>query len=415
MKESEKPKPKKERGIFERPKGSGVWWVRFHDQHGREHRQKVGPKGLAKEVYRKRKNEVAERRFFPDRFRQRDVMVATMIDEYLNRVKNKLKGYVNYEHQGDLWKEAFGGRTLREIVPGDVERYAARRLADGLAPATINRELAFLRRVFNVAIEDGKAEVNPVKSRLFFKENNTRVRFLSEEEEKRLREVIGELEWAKVAVALHTGLRQGEQFALRWENVDFTTGIITVPQSKSGEARRVRMNDTVREVLRALPSRLKSPCVFPSATDETPIDVHNYMNKIFRPAVKVAKIEGFRWHDLRHTFASRLVMAGVDLRTVQELMGHKTIEMTLRYAHLSPAHQLEAVQRLNTKTGKATGTTTGTEDVPAKQAANAGAEVIELPIENQRARRDSNPQPSDPKSESIGHTRFCSVILACIS
>src|SRR5262249_42943574 len=142
---------------------------------------------------------------------------------------------------------------------------------------------------------------------------------------------------------------------------------LTVPRSKSGEARRVPMNDTVRDVLRALPSRLKSPWVFPSATGETKLDARNYMNRVFDPALEDAGITDFRWHDLRHTFASRLVMAGVDLRTVQELMGHKTQAMTLRYSHLSPGHQLDAVQRLASRsTGTATGTATPTAELSTK-------------------------------------------------
>ncbi|HSQ01143.1 MAG TPA: site-specific integrase [Candidatus Dormibacteraeota bacterium] len=176
-----------------------------------------------------------------------------------------------------------------------------------------------------------------------------------------------------------TRLRQSEQFGLRWENVDFQTGIITVPRSKHGEKRHVPMNDTAREILRSLPSRMKSAYVFPSATGETPIDPCNFIARVFRKALNKAGVEDFRWHDLRHTFASRLVTAGVDLRTVQELLGHKTIMMTLRYSHLSPAHQLEAVQRLNPKP---TGTTTGTEQPTKTRAARATAQVVAFPAEN---------------------------------
>jgi integrase-like protein len=89
--------------------------------------------------------------------------------------------------------------------------------------------------------------------------------------------------------------------------------------------------------------------VFPSETKKTKLDPKNFVRRVFLPALKEAQIEGLRWHDLRHTFASRLVMRGVDLRTVQELMGHQSIDMTLRYSHLSPSHQLEAVQRLDEK------------------------------------------------------------------
>jgi integrase len=170
------------------------------------------------------------------------------------------------------------------------------------------RELQFLKHLFNVAIADGKADVNPVKAVKLFKENNQRVRFLTDDEETALHNTIGEEEWPMVAVAIHTGLRQAEQFKLRWEHVDFVTDLLTVPRSKHGETRRAPMNDTVRDVLRALPSRLKSPYVFPSATDETPLDARNYMNRVFNKALRVARIEDFTWHCLRHTFASRLVM-----------------------------------------------------------------------------------------------------------
>jgi integrase len=215
------------------------------------------------------------------------------------------------------------------------------------APATVNRELAFLRRVFNVAIADGFADTNPVQPRMFAKEDNARVRYLTDDEEKRLREVIGTDEWPKVAVALHTGARQGNQFRLRCEDVDFASGHITLRRPKNRRTYHVPMNETLRDVLRKMPSRLKSEYVFPSSTGVTPLDPRNWLREVFRPALLRAKIASLRWHDLRHTFASRLVMRGTDMRTVQELMGHETIDMTQRYAHLSPQHLRAAVQRLN--------------------------------------------------------------------
>jgi integrase len=259
---------------------------------------------------------------------------------------------VHYAQYARRWKAALGEKTLAGIVPDDIAEYATERRDANRAPATINRELAFLRRVFNAAIASRLVDTNPVRSRrqggAFTKENNQRVRQLALDEEMALaREIPDVADWSKLVVALHTGLRRGEQFRLRWEDVDFRTGIVTIPDSKSGEARHIPMNDTVRTVLRALPSRLKSAWVFPSEAGETPLDAQNFVNRVFLPALRRAQIRNFHWHDLRHTFASRLVMAGVDLRTVQELLGHKTLAMTLRYAHLSPEHRLEAVQRLN--------------------------------------------------------------------
>jgi integrase len=386
---------RRQRGIFERPTDSGIWWVRYHDEHGREHREKIGPKGLALKVYQKRKTEVQERRFFPERIRTRDVLLTDMLTDYLVRVRGKLRSMRECERYARYWKNALPGRTLRQVTPGDIERYVARRV-DEMAPASINRELAFLKRVFNIAIRDGLAESNPVRPVKLFHENNQRVRFLTDEEEPQLRLAIGEGEWPKVAVAAHTGLRQAEQFHLEWEHVDFTTGLLTVPRSKHGEARRVPMNETVREILRALPSRLKSPYVFPSETGQTPLDARNYVRRLFLPALKRARIEGFRWHDLRHTFASRLVMKGVDLKTVQELMGHKTLTMTLRYAHLSPAHQLAAVRRLDTEP---TGTTTGTDAKLARVAMGRGTEVLDSPNKRNGPRRS---RTCDPLIKSPG-------------
>ena len=287
-----------------------------------------------------------------------------MIDDYLRRVRGTLRSLPSLERHGRTWKRALAGKTLRQVTPGDIERYVASRVG-GAKPATVNRELAFLKRVFNVAIADALADANPVRAVRLLKENNARVRFLTDEEEPRLRAAIGEEHWPLIVLAMHTGTRQGNQFSLRWDDVDFTTGIITARRAKSGEAYRLPMNDLVRETLRALPARLKSPWVFPSQTGRTPINAKNFLGRVFLPAVRRAGIQDFRWHDLRHTFASRLFRAGVDLRTVQELMGHKVLAMTLRYSHLSPAHQREAVQPLVTRTGTTTGTASSSAAEPA--------------------------------------------------
>ena len=299
MSDDEKPRRKRsaERGLFERPKGSGVWWVRYHDESGREHREHVGPKALARKVYTKRKNEVQERRFFPENIGRRDILLADMIDDVLKRAKGRVRAYVDYDRYGRYWKQAFQGRTLGQISPGDVERYQAQRIKTA-APATVNREVMFLKRVFNVAIADGLMQANPTKRVKLFRENNARVRFLSEEEETKLREAMRPLDWPLVAFAIHTGLRQGEQFGLRWENIDFANGIITIPRSKSGKVRRVPMNDTVRAVLRDLPSRARSAYVFPSKAGETALDAKNFVHRAYLPALKQAEVEGMRWHDL---------------------------------------------------------------------------------------------------------------------
>ena len=185
---------RRKRGIFERPKGSRMWWVRYADEHGRLHREKVGPKGLALKVYQKRKTEVQERRFFPDRFRRREVTLADAIDDYLARIKGRLRSYRDYIRNGARWKTIFPGKTLRQILPGDIERWVAKRIPE-VAPASLNRELAFLKRLFNVAIADGNLETNPVRAIKLLKENNQRVRFLTDEEEDPLRREFSDDQW----------------------------------------------------------------------------------------------------------------------------------------------------------------------------------------------------------------------------
>lgn len=226
-----------------------------------------------------------------------------------------------------------------------------------MALASVNLHLALLRHVFTKAIEWGKAEKNPARTVKFFKANNARIRYLTDEEESQFQTVFPSEHWSKVEVAMNTGMRRGEQLTLQWSHVNFHTGMLNIPRSKHGEARHIPMNDRVVEILRSLPSRMKSAYVFPSKTGESPLNANNFMNRVWKPALKKAGLVNLHWHDLRHTFASRLVTAGVDLRIVQELMGHKTITMTLRYSHLSPTHQREAVQRL-TKEPTATKTAT---------------------------------------------------------
>ncbi|MEP7153941.1 MAG: site-specific integrase, partial [Nitrospira sp.] len=149
-----------------------------------------------------------------------------------------------------------------------------------------------------------------------------------------------------MAFALETGLRLTEQFHSRWDCLNTEQSILTIPLSKSGKTRHVILTDAALDIVKGLTSWMHSPFLFPSPLTSTqPMQGRNFVVKIYEPALKRANIEGVTWRTLRHTFASRAVMAGVDIRTVQELMGHSTITMTMRYAHLSPAHLRTAVNR----------------------------------------------------------------------
>jgi len=349
-------------GLFEKAKGSGQWWIRYADQYGHIHREKVGPKSLAHKAYAKRKTQIREGLFFPEKLGQRkDILFKDMAKLYLeDHSKVNKRSYPSDCHVMVRLNQAFGDKGLSEIGPQDIERFKER-LKQKVSLATVNRHLALLSGVFGKAIAWKKTKANPVREVKKFKENNERTRYLTEEEEPRLKAVFPEKHWSKVEISHNTGFRRGEQFNLRWSDVDFHSRTIVVRIPKSGETEYVKMNDRVIEILRGLPSRLKGEWVFPSKTGKTPLNANNFVNRVFEPALEEARISDFRWHDLRHTFGSRLIMAGVDLRTVQELMRHKTIKMTLRYTHLSPSHTLEAVNKL-CLTNQAGSTRSGTEE-----------------------------------------------------
>jgi integrase len=341
------------KGVFGRPPGSGVFWIRYKDADGREHREKVGPKRLAEQVYAKRIAEVAERKFFPEKaIRVRVVPLKDFLADFLkHHVTGKLKNADHEARYARLWTAAYGTKSVRALSKDNVARYVSGRADAGLSGASINRELAFLRKAMNHAVNERLADRNPVGARnggvKLAKENNARVRYLTAEEETRLRDAIGEKHWPMVAFALHIGFRQHNQFTLKWSDVDFDTGSITARDPKGGRNYRVPMNATLRALLFSLPSRRCSLYVFPSSTGRTPLNSCNVMHRLFVPALERAEIADFTWHDLRHTFASRLVMRGVPLLTVSKLMGHETPTMTLRYAHLAPGHLLDAVRNLD--------------------------------------------------------------------
>jgi site-specific recombinase XerD len=208
---------------------------------------------------------------------------------------------------------------------------------------------------------------NPARLVKHHLEDNARVRFLSADEEKALRGAIETQcpdHLPEFELALHTGMRVSEQYCLTWTDVSIVRRVLTIQHSKNGSARHIALNQSAIRALETLRER-SGGVGFVCRGAPGP-------RRWFEPVLATAKITGFSWHCLRHTFASRLVMAGVDIRTVQELMGHKTIGMTVRYAHLSPKHTLAAVERLdavpaqasealdNTPTAWQTDTTTDT-------------------------------------------------------
>ena len=244
--------------------------------------------------------------------------------------------------------ETFSGKRLDEIGRFSVERYKSARAKK--APIRANRELATLKSMFNRLIEWNKFDgSNPVVGVKFLPEPKTKVRYLEHDEEDRLVAAASSPLREVILVGIHTGLRvRAEALTLTWGAVDLVKRAVTVEAAyaKNGESRTVPLNDDVHTALADLKKRSLDTDpenrVF-TWNGRTPRSI----NTTFRTArMKAGLGKDVTPHTLRHTFASRLVMAGVDPRTLQELGGWKRIEMVMRYAHLSDAHRVAAVAKL---------------------------------------------------------------------
>jgi integrase len=248
-------------------------------------------------------------------------------------------------------KAHFGSWRLSQITYLDLETYRNKRKATPTmggkprADASVNREMALIGHILNKAVEWGLLETSPFRKgkRLIFKENNQRLRFLADTEIDTLLDACSPHLKPIAEVALHTGMRRGEVLGLKWEQI--RNGFIYLKETKSGKGRQIPINDQAARVFRELrkKNQLKSPYVF---CDSKGNRFHE-VKRSFTSACKKAGLEDFRFHDLRHTFASHLVMNGVGLKAVQELLGHADLTMTMRYAHLSQGHLQAAVSVLN--------------------------------------------------------------------
>ena len=276
---------------------------------------------------------------------------------------------------GDLYE-----RELREVAAIDIERFKSARRKAGIKPGTINRDLDRIRRVYSCAVEWDFLSQHPLKKVKRIKVDNSRVRYLSVSEEKRLRKALADREaerrlhrasgneWSQqrgygegrpmwpsdgytdhvmpmVLVAMNTGMRRGELFGLDWGSVNLPGKHLTVEagNAKSGRTRHLPLNSEALDVLKHWKKQHSGKgLVFPSASGER----FDNINKAWAGVVEMAKLADLNFHDLRHDFASKLVMAGVDLNTVRELLGHADIKMTRRYAHLAPGKLADAVAML---------------------------------------------------------------------
>ena len=276
----------------------------------------------------------------------------------------------------------FFSKPLTDISPSILEQWRIKRLNDGISNVTLNRNIATIKSVMTKATEWGFLKENPLKNLKLFKiDRAAKVRYLSQEEETCLRQVLLDREsqlkeerksanqWRMargyelypespddescdylmpmILLSINTGLRQGELFNLNWDMVNLSERslILSGGVTKNSSSRYIPLNDEANQIIQQLykKSDVKAGLVFPSKNNQP----FNNVKRSWSAVLKKANIAQFRWHDLRHHFASTLVMAGIDLNTVRELLGHSDIKMALRYAHLAPEHKINAVKKID--------------------------------------------------------------------
>src|SRR3989442_5077112 len=325
-------------------KRGNSWCVGF-TVNKRSVRQTVGPnKKVAEKVLSLRMTQVLEDRYFPPNRQLGRMPFKDFAQMYLEREGPLLKSIRTERNRVLAWAREFGSRPLGQITRAEIEAWRRERKSK-CRPSTINRFMSGLRRLFSLAVEWELLEESPMKGMKFLRENNARTRYLSLEECQRLiASCIAPHIRALVTVALHSGMRLGEILDLHWYDLDFASGFILVRDSKNGESRHVPMDATLFALFRAYPHRLGTDLVFSSPAGGRIVDVRTG----FLNSCKRAGLIDLHFHDLRHTFASQFVMSGGDLYILKEILGHKSITMTQRYAHLSPTYKIKAIDRMNT-------------------------------------------------------------------
>jgi integrase len=234
----------------------------------------------------------------------------------------------------------FGTTKLSALRKAAVQTWAAARIAD-VSASTFNKELWTLKNICKSAIAWGYMKNNPADGVKRVKESKGRVRYLTPAERAALLGGANPDLRLYIVSALHTGARRGELLRLRWKDVDFRAGTLAFRDTKNGDSRAVPLTATLRETLHKLPRPLDGEA--PVLPPREPL----VLTRAFARLVARLGLKNLHFHDLRHDAASTLAMAGVPLRTIAEILGHRDMRMTARYAHLSPQHLRDAMRALD--------------------------------------------------------------------
>ncbi len=293
---------------------------------------------------------------------------AELIERYIRDILPTKPKARNQGQQLRWWKQELGSYSLAEITPSLLsearDKLSKRTSKTGrvISPATVVRYMAALSHALSIASKEWEwLEANPMQKVRKPKEPRGRIRFLSEDEQdpegqkvegertrllKACRESESPILYTVVVLALSTGMRQGEIMGLTWQVVDLNRGRITLHDTKNNERRVVPLTGKALELLKEH-SKIRhiggTSLVFPGKNPERPVE----LRKPWMASMEAADVEGFRFHDLRHSAASYLAMNGASLAEIAEVLGHKTLQMVKRYAHLSEAHTAGVISRLD--------------------------------------------------------------------
>jgi integrase len=339
-------------GVYARCFKHGVTWYIRHFVGGREVKEKLGreadgfTRSLAKTALQSRLGDIAQGKFRLPTVRK-PVLVRTLVARYREHARAHHRGYAKTRYTLDQLDAEFGAIALADLSAFRIERWKLAR-RKGVAASTVNRDLNALKSMLAKAVEWKMLDATPARDVRGFKVNDERVRYLEPDELARLlatarQDVAASWLVPAITLAVHTGLRQGELLRLRWTECSSALQLATVPLTKNTDKKHVPLNADAQAALATLPRSGATVLAWPWGEPLSRTTLY----AAFVRSCEAAGITDFRWHDLRHCFASHLIMAGVDIHTTGELLGHRDPKSTRRYAHLSPAHKATAVAKLS--------------------------------------------------------------------
>ena len=280
-----------------------------------------------------------------------------LIDRYIKEELPKKSANINQKSQLEWWASELGDYTLADVTPDKIAECRDKLLSGEsshnykFAPATVVRYMAALSHAFTVAVREWQwLDDSPMRKVRKPSLPRGRVPFLDDDERKRLldacRESDNEYLYPIVVLALSTGMRKSEILNLTWDAVDLKKDRITLFETKNNEVRVLPLAGHALRLIESVERLEDSNLVFPGKADSSkPIDIR----PSWEVALKKAGVTDFRFHDLRHSAASYLAMNGASLAEIAEVLGHKTLQMVRRYAHLSEAHTTSIVESMNKK------------------------------------------------------------------